>query len=61
MVQFDNSNGKLYAYEGNYETFLELKTQREEEQQRIQEKTQALYKHIREPSLLWIYSPFSRT
>lgn len=38
------SNGKLYAYEGNYETFLELKTQREEEQQRIQEKTQALYK-----------------
>ncbi len=38
------SNGKLYAYEGNYETFLELKTQREEEQQRIQEKAQALYK-----------------
>lgn len=38
------SNGKLYAYEGNYETFLELKTQREEEQHRIQEKAQALYK-----------------
>lgn len=38
------SNGKLYAYKGNYETFLELKTQREEEQQRIQEKAQALYK-----------------
>ena len=38
------SNGKLYAYEGNYETFLELKTQREDEQQRIQEKAQALYK-----------------
>lgn len=38
------SNAKLYSYEGNYETFLELKTQREEEQRRIQEKTQSLYK-----------------
>ena len=38
------SNAKLYSYEGNYETFLELKTQREEEQRRIQEKAHALYK-----------------
>lgn len=38
------SNAKLYSYDGNYETFLELKTQREEEARRIQEKTHALYK-----------------
>ncbi len=38
------SNAKLYSYEGNYETFLELKTQREDEQRRIQEKAHALYK-----------------
>ena len=38
------SNAKLYSYEGNYETFLELKTQREESERRIQEKAHALYK-----------------
>ena len=38
------SNARLYAYEGNYETFLELKTQREEAQRRTQEKAHALYK-----------------
>ena len=38
------SNARLYAYEGNYETFLELKTQREEDQRRMQEKAHALYK-----------------
>ena len=38
------SHGKLYNYEGNYETFLELKTQREDEERRIQEKAHALYK-----------------
>ena len=38
------SNAHLYAYEGNYETFLELKTQREEADRRIQEKTHVLYK-----------------
>lgn len=38
------SHGKLYSYEGNYETFLELKTQREDEQRRMQEKAHALYK-----------------
>ncbi len=38
------SNAHLYAYEGNYETFLELKTQREETDRRMQEKTRALYK-----------------
>ena len=38
------SNAHLYAYEGNYETFLELKTQREEADRRMQEKTRALYK-----------------
>lgn len=38
------SNAKLYSYEGNYETFLELKTQREESEQRMQEKAHALYK-----------------
>ena len=38
------SNAKLYSYEGNYETFLELKTQREESERRMQEKAHALYK-----------------
>ena len=38
------SNAKLYAYEGNYETFLDLKTQREESERRMQEKAHALYK-----------------
>lgn len=38
------SNAHLYAYEGNYETFLELKTQREETDRRMQEKAHALYK-----------------
>ena len=38
------SHGKLYNYEGNYETFLELKTQREDEERRIKEKAHALYK-----------------
>lgn len=36
--------GKLYRYEGNYERFLELKLQREQDDQRIQEKEKALYK-----------------
>jgi len=38
------SGAKLYSYEGNYEKFLELKTQREEDERRIQEKAHALYK-----------------
>ena len=38
------SNAKLYSYEGNYETFLELKTQREDDERRMQEKAHALYK-----------------
>ncbi|MBQ2777230.1 MAG: ABC-F family ATP-binding cassette domain-containing protein, partial [Peptococcaceae bacterium] len=38
------SSAKLYSYEGNYEKFLELKTQREEDERRIQEKAHALYK-----------------
>lgn len=38
------SNAHLYSYEGNYEIFLELKTQREEMDRRIQEKTHSLYK-----------------
>ena len=38
------NNAKLYSYEGNYQTFLELKTQREEAEQRMQEKAHALYK-----------------
>ena len=38
------SNARLHSYEGNYETFLELKTQREENERRIQEKAHALYK-----------------
>lgn len=38
------SNGQLYAYEGNYETFLELKTQREDADRRMQEKASSLYK-----------------
>ena len=38
------SNAKLYAYEGNYETFLELKSQREDSERRMQEKAHALYK-----------------
>ena len=38
------TNAKLYSYEGNYETFLELKTQREESERRMQEKAHALYK-----------------
>ena len=36
--------GKLYAYQGAYTKFLELKTQREAEDKRIQEKKQSLYK-----------------
>ncbi|MBR6755858.1 MAG: ABC-F family ATP-binding cassette domain-containing protein [Peptococcaceae bacterium] len=42
IVELDK--GKLYTYEGNYERFLELKLQREQEQQRIHEKERALYK-----------------
>ena len=38
------NNAKLYSYEGNYQTFLELKTQQEEAEQRMQEKAHALYK-----------------
>jgi len=38
------SNAKLYSYEGNYEKFLELKTQREDDERRMQEKAHALYK-----------------
>ena len=38
------SGAKLYSYEGNYETFLELKTQREDDERRMQEKVHALYK-----------------
>ena len=38
------TNAQLYSYEGNYETFLELKTQREEADRRMQEKAHALYK-----------------
>lgn len=38
------SNAQLYAYEGNYEAFLALKTQREETDRRMQEKAHALYK-----------------
>ena len=38
------SGAKLYSYEGNYEKFLELKTQREDDERRIQEKAHALYK-----------------
>ena len=45
------SNARLYAYEGNYETFLELKTQREEDQRRMQEKAHALYKQ----ELAWMH------
>ena len=36
--------GKLYAYQGAYTKFLELKAQREAEDKRIQEKKQSLYK-----------------
>ena len=36
--------GKLYAYQGAYTKFLELKTQREADDKRIQEKKQSLYK-----------------
>ena len=38
------SHAKIYSYEGNYETFLDLKTQREENDRRMQEKAHALYK-----------------
>ncbi|MBQ2021573.1 MAG: ATP-binding cassette domain-containing protein, partial [Peptococcaceae bacterium] len=38
------NNAKLYSYEGNYEKFLELKTQREDDERRMQEKAHALYK-----------------
>lgn len=38
------SNAHLYSYEGNYETFLELKTQRENADRRISEKNHSLYK-----------------
>ena len=38
------SNAKIYSYEGNYETYLDLKTQREENDRRMQEKAHALYK-----------------
>ena len=38
------TNAQLYSYEGNYETFLELKTQQEEADRRMQEKAHALYK-----------------
>ena len=36
--------GKLYAYQGAYTKFLELKAQREADDRRIQEKKQSLYK-----------------
>ena len=36
--------GKLYAYQGAYTKFLELKAQREADDKRIQEKKQSLYK-----------------
>ena len=38
------TNSQLYSYDGNYETILELKTQREEADRRMQEKAHALYK-----------------
>lgn len=37
--------GKLYAYQGAYTKFLELKAQREADDKRIQEKKQSLYKN----------------
>ena len=36
--------GKLYAYQGAYTKFLELKAQREADDKRVQEKKQSLYK-----------------
>lgn len=42
ILELDHA--RLYAYQGNYETFLELKTQREESERRMQEKAHALYK-----------------
>jgi len=35
---------KIFGYQGNYETFLELKTEREDSERRSREKAYALYK-----------------
>ena len=37
-------DGKLYTYEGNYGTYLELKAQRESIQKRMEDKQKTLYK-----------------
>ncbi len=42
IVEIDQGN--LYEYQGNYSRFLELKAQREEQDARLEEKQEALYK-----------------
>lgn len=42
IVELDS--GKLYKYEGNYESYLEQKAQRESIEQRMREKNMTLYK-----------------
>lgn len=37
-------SGKLFSYPGNYQTYLELKAEREETEQRIQHKNKQMYK-----------------
>lgn len=43
-------DGRLFTYEGDYTKFLELKSQREYDEKKIQEKKQSLYKS----ELAWI-------
>ncbi|MGL4735859.1 MAG: ABC-F family ATP-binding cassette domain-containing protein [Cellulosilyticaceae bacterium] len=42
ILEIDES--KLYKYDGNYETFIELKAQREAMNERLREKQQSLFK-----------------
>ncbi|MGL5678000.1 MAG: ABC-F family ATP-binding cassette domain-containing protein [Cellulosilyticaceae bacterium] len=42
IIELDG--GKVYEYEGNYGTFLDLKSQREQARERMEEKQRALYK-----------------